>query len=127
MKYTGTTSKMRLGAFCGSFYAHVSVYKTYLIHCHCQLIHFIKILKKYLKMSMNRGVGGGSSSSLLVKFLHSHKLLQEVYPNITKHQRKDNLIIIREETRVVNRKRQQCIILRSKNKTFENKELFLRR
>jgi Transposase IS4 len=61
------------------------------------------------KMSMGRG----AMVSCLGKMLHPRKEIIMRFPNMNKHKRFDNMILLREEKRIIAKKEQICYIMQS--------------
>ena len=73
-------------------------------------------------MPLRRGVG--AKCSVLVKFLHPTKFVKSVITNVTKGQKEFDLIIVRKEEKVVNRRKQTVVVLRSDDTKWKNEEVY---
>ena len=65
--------------------------------------------------------GVGAVAETLLKYIHPSKLIRDKYPNPINGQRLENCLLIRRETKEVNRKQQVCVIFR--HDEFPDKEL----
>ena len=57
-------------------------------------------------------LGVGAKCTTLLKYLHPAKLIDTKYPNRTAQSALDNLIVIQQEVKKVNKKEQRCIVFR---------------
>ena len=73
-------------------------------------------------MPLRRGIG--AKCSVLVKFLHPNKLVKDVIKNPTKGQKEFDLIIVRRDEKVVNRRKQTVVVLRSDDTKWRNEEVY---
>ena len=60
-------------------------------------------------MVKKKQLGVGAKCSALLEYIHLEKLINEKYPNRTAQTRLENLLIIKEGTRLVNKKQQRVI------------------
>ena len=63
-------------------------------------------------MATKKQLGVGAKCSALLKYMHPAKLIDEKYPNRTAQTRLENLLTIKEGTRLVNKKQQRVIVFR---------------
>ena len=66
--------------------------------------------------------GIGAVCKVQLKYLHPAKLISEKYPEFAHQQKLEKLLALRQETIVVNRREQVCVVFRSEE--FEDKELY---
>ena len=57
----------------------------------------------------------GVQCTVNVKYLHPAKLIYEMYTNQTAHTIVENLLVIKQDTRVVNKRQQSVVIFRHDN------------
>ena len=55
-------------------------------------------------------IGIGAQCIVNVKYLHPEKLMSETYPNKTSHTIVENSLVIKQDTRVVNKRQQYAVI-----------------
>ena len=72
-------------------------------------------------MVKKKALGTGAKCSVLVRYLHPAKTVKETLVNMRHNERLHDLIAIREEAQIVNRKNQPCIIFR--HEQFDGIEL----
>jgi len=65
--------------------------------------------------------GVGAKCTVLTKYMHPAKLIDEKYPNRTAHHKVENLVAIREDTKKVSQ-REQCVFV-FRHDDFPDKEL----
>ena len=63
-------------------------------------------------MPRKKCVGVGANCSVLLKYMHPAKTISDKYPNTTARQRIENLVALRQETKIVKRKQQRVIVFR---------------
>ena len=66
-------------------------------------------------MVRKKCLGVGAQCSVLTKYMHPTKFVNEKYPNRTTHSRINNLICIGEDNKLVNKKQQGVITFRHDN------------
>ena len=67
-------------------------------------------------------LGVGAKCCTMLKYLHPAKLIDEKYPNRTAKSKLDDLLVIRQEIKKVNKKEQRCIVFR--HGLFDGVELY---
>ena len=68
------------------------------------------IAKIFLTMPEKLRLGIGAQCTVNVKYLHPANLISEMYPNKTVHKIVENLLVIKQDTRNVNKRHQSAII-----------------
>ena len=69
-------------------------------------------LKKILRKNKRLRHGVGAKISVYKKFLHPRKTISTKYPNATKNDVLDNLLVIGQEEKLVSKRRQVCLTMR---------------
>eukprot|EP00957_Ditylum_brightwellii_P006615 501857-Ditylum_brightwellii.AAC.1 len=67
--------------------------------------------------------GVGAVCSVIKRFLHPRKFVDEKYPNATHHEHLDGLIAFRRETCTVNHQQKQDVVFHHKD--FETQEIYV--
>ena len=73
-------------------------------------------------MAPKKRLGTGAKCTVLARYLHPSKRINDVFPDRTHQQRVDDLVVVREEEKEVNRIKKGCIIFT--HLLFSGEELF---
>ena len=72
-------------------------------------------------MPRKKSCGVGAVCEVQLKYLHPAKLINKKYPHLAHQQKLEKMLALQQETIVVNRREQVCVVFRSEE--FEDKEL----
>ena len=73
-------------------------------------------------MVRKKRLGIGAQCSVLSKYMHPAKEVSDKYPNRTAQHRIENLVCLREDTKIVKRRQQRVIVFR--HETFAEMEIY---